>query len=94
MSWVMNRLRAVLILPAAGAGGLTGVLVGGEGPTVPGDLVQLGALLLICIALCVAGLVYIWHRAGDGAVWGLSREAWSLLVVVAFFIGLGLALSA
>jgi hypothetical protein len=93
MSWMLNRLRALLILPAAGAGGLTGVLVGGEGPTAPGDLVQLGAVLLICVALTVAGLIVVWHRAGDGAVWGLSRGAWSLLVVAAFFIGMGLALS-
>ncbi len=89
----MNGLRAVVLLPAAGAGSLTGVLVGGEGPTAAGDLAQLVAVLLVCVALCGAALVAMWRREGGGQVWGLSREAWTLLIAVAYPVGLVLVVT-
>ena len=89
----MNELRALVLLPAAGAGGLTGVLVGGGGPTAPGDLAQLIAVLFVCVVICVAALVAMWRRAGGGPVWGLSREAWTLLIAAACLAGLGLAVA-
>lgn len=72
---------------------MIGVLVGGEGPNAAGDVVQLAALLFVCVALSIAGLMAVWLRAGDGAVWGLSRGAWTVLVAAAFFTGLWLAVS-
>jgi len=89
----VNKFRALVLLPAAGAGGLTGVLVGGEGPTAAGDLAQLAAVLLVCVAATIAALVAMWRRAGGGPVWGLSREAWTVLAAAAYLVGLGLAVS-
>jgi uncharacterized membrane protein YfcA len=92
----MNRwqklLRALAILPASGAGGLIGVVIGGEGPDETGALIALYFFLLLFLACTAIALIALRRRERGSSVWGLSPGAWTVLIAAAFFLGLYLSL--
>ncbi len=48
---------------------------------------------MVCYAIAASALVWLWRRTDDEYRGGLSREAWTILIVVAYGVGLWLVLA-
>ncbi len=85
----MTNFKALLLLPAASAGALTAMTV--QYPSR--DLAELGLMLVIIMPLYLVNLFILgwsWTRPPGGRFLGLTRVTWSVLVAVAFLLGLSL----
>ena len=89
---VKKKLKALLLIPAASAGALTALAFSYP----PQSAAELGLMLAIIAPLYLANfaaLGWMWSKPVE-RVLGLRRGTWSVLVTVAYLLGLTLMLVA
>ena len=90
----MNKFRALVLVPPAFAGTMTGVAVHLDPPTTAFDIATFFVMLVVIAGGSAAVLARMWRRPAGRLYWGLSRVAWLLLVVEAYLARLILLLAA
>ncbi len=87
----MKKAKALLLIPAASAGALTGLAFSYP----PKQTADLGLMLAIIGPLYLvnfAVLGWMWWKPRGGRFLGLTRGTWSLLIGIAYALGFGLML--
>jgi hypothetical protein len=88
----MEKLKALLLIPAASAGVLTVLMF--SYPAKAAD--ELALMLAIIAPLYLANfavLGWMWTKPPGGRYLGLTRGTWSFLAAVAYSLGLSLMLA-
>lgn len=87
-------IKALMLMPAAFVGTMTGFAVSGQFEAAPGDgVVELALfiLLIVVINLAVVGAIVLMLR-GRGWFFGHGSGIWAFLVVVAYGAGFSAAM--
>ncbi len=82
-----NKLKALLLIPAASAGVVTALVVSYP-PTSKEELGFIVPLLSPFYLANLAVLGWMWRKPSGGRYFGLTRGTWTVLVAVSYLIGL------
>jgi hypothetical protein len=84
-----NKLKAMLVLPAACAGAMTSMVISYP----PSSKEEFGFMALILAPFYVANIAalgWLWTKATRDRYFGLTRGTWTFLVAGAYLLGLSL----